>query len=177
MSFVRIDPAAEQDILRRLGVERAGTRFQLAGRVDAVCRDAAGQVVWEVHQPNVITDYGRRIFANYSFWTLSIFTSPAADTALLGRYALLDAGATNGSQSFLLATSYDVATLTKTWTTAFAAPPANRSIGTIGLAAVARAAALGMYGICAYTLISPVKTQGTLQTLEVAYRVTLTPVY
>lgn len=172
-------PEESRRLIAHFGVDRRTMGFALSGYIDAVCRnDRSGDVAWEIHQPNVITDYGRRCFGDESFWYAYIFSSPATEAASLARYTLLDSGTTNSSQtSANLTPTYDTITLTKTWTNSFAAPASNRQIGAIGLSKVAKSTALGIYDIMAYALISPIKTQSTLQTLEVLYRVTLTPVY
>lgn len=172
-------PEESKRVIAKLGLDRRTMGFSLSGYIDAVCRDEkSGTVAWEIHQPNVITDYGRRSFSDLGFWSVYVFSSPSTDAASLARYTLLDSGTSNSSQtSTLLTPSYDSITLTKTWTNSFAAPASNRQIGAIGLCRTAKSTALGIYGIIAYALISPIKTQSTLQTLEVLYRVTLTPVY
>jgi hypothetical protein len=164
-----------------------GFDFALHGYVDAWFRNAkTGKIEDEIHQPNLITDLCRRAF-NLQLVTAAltsnfIITSPSAEPALLGRYTLCDAGTTaSGQTSVATAASYDAVTLTKSWLVAFAVPPANRRIGAVGVAGtgsgtmVGWSTAHGALNLYAYTVISPVKTQATTQTLEVNYRITLTP--
>lgn len=175
-------PAEAEAILARLGAPQQAKENLLKGYVDAVCREADGAVAWEVHQSNLITDFNRRRFMLYPMnggtRSLQVFTSPSTETPLVGRTVLADDGSVNSAQSGTPPDpTYDSATLTKTWSITFSAPAANRSIGTIGLCAGARSANFGIYTIAAYTLISPAKVQTTSQTLEILYRVTLTPSY
>jgi hypothetical protein len=150
--------------------------------VDAVCREADGAVAWEVHQSNLITDLCRRRFFLYPLVGgasgVYCVTSPTVEAPLIGRVSLPDDGNASSSQaSAQLTPTYDSLTLTKTWSATFAAPAANRAIGTIGLAAGGRNVNFGPSLLVAYTLLSPSKVQTTTQTLEVLYRITLTPSY
>lgn len=174
--------------VREQAVEAArhgGFDFALHGYVDIYFRDAkSGEVEDEVHQANLITDLGRRLFntgiggAAFSS-SIGIGTSPSVEPALIGRYNLNDTGAASSSQiSTAIAPTFDGATLTRSWLFAFGVPPATRRIGTVGLSNRLGAAwsnQRGLSGLAAYTVISPAKTQAVTQTLEVNYRITLTP--
>ncbi len=150
-------------------------RVMIHGWVDAVCREADGSVAWEIHQPNVFTDRGRREWANSGIRTTNVFTSPGLEAASASRYTVLDDGAaTSGQQAANVVPTVDTPTLTKTYATTFAAPAANRRIGCLGLGSWN--ASYGIYDILAYVLITPFKTQTTTQTLEISYRLTLTPI-
>lgn len=149
------------------------------GHVDAVCREMDGSVAWEVHQPNLITDYGRSVLANGTFYIMRVVTSPATEDADVWRTAFTDDGAAASSQQSTNVTpTYDSFSLTKTWApvSAFAAPASNRRIGIIGLTDSAKLAGM-ISRLTAYTRITPVRTQTPTQTLEVVYKITLTPLY
>lgn len=177
-------PAEAEAILARLGSPTRAQESMLKGFVDAVCREADGSVAWEVHQANLLTDFGRRRFMLVGFPGTSLnkanylFTSPGTESPLLGRTLLPDDGNASSSQvtSVQIAPAYDTATLTNTWNNTFAAPAANRTIGLIGLTRLTHQS-YGVGQILAYTLLSPAKVQTTTQTLEVQYRITLTPSY
>ena len=158
--------------------ERTNDRDMVMGFVDAVCREADGSVAWEVHQKNIVTDVGRRRFANLVWSAAFVVTSPSTEAADPQRSALLDDGNASSSQaSVIVAGTYDAITLTKSWSNVFATPAATRQVGTIGLAARTRSAAAGLLQLLAYTVLAPVKTQSPTQTLEIVYRISLTPIY
>ena len=153
-------------------------RMLLKGYADVVCREADGSIAWEVHQPNIITDAGRRRFAELSWGSSYIITSPSVEPGDVARSALFDTGDPSAFQtSGVIAGTYDAFTLTRTWGTSFNTPPAQtRRIGTVGLSSAPNGGS-GAHRLYAYTVLAPVKTQSPTQTLEVQYRVTLTPVY
>ncbi len=152
---------------------------QFKGFVDLTCREEDGSVAWEVHQPNLITDWRRLRGVGQSDWQSPfLFTSPSSEPALRGRSTLTDDGAATSSQSAVVTGSYDSITLTWSYLTTFAVPVgSNRRIGTVGLCNSAWNSNYGISGIWAYTVLSPFKTQTTTQTLELRYRVTLIPTY
>jgi hypothetical protein len=172
-------PDEASRIIAQLGDDPSAWPTKMVrGYVDAVCREADGSVAWEAHQPNLFTDHGRRRLFHTGFTAAAlshIFTSPSQEPPAIGRDTLLDDGNASSSQSAACNPTYDSLTLTKTFTTTFAAPTTTRSIGTIGFG-VGRGAAYGVSKIYAYTRLSPAKTQTTTQTLEVQYRLVLTPI-
>lgn len=173
-------PADAERIIRALGPDpEEWNQRLLHGHVDAVCREQDGSVAWEIHQPNVITDFGRRQMAVQTITTMYVGTSPSNEVADAGRSFFPDDGAATSAQlSASVNATYDSVTLTKTWSpAAFAAPAANRQIGMIGLSINSTKSGYGLDGLFAYTVLSPVKTQTTSQTLEVVYKITLTPIY
>lgn len=175
-------PEEAARLLKKLGHEPARWPEKLLkGYVDLTCREADGSVAWEVHQPNLITDYGRRRFLDGILHTFYVVTSPSADAPANGRSGIIDYG-TSGTvvasqESTFVTPTYDAVTLTKTWNITFTAPAYNRALGCIGLTDVGSKPAFGVNGLIAYTLLSPVRTQTTSQTLEVLYRITINPVY
>lgn len=171
-------PAEAARIIAALGDDPRGARERmLHGHVQATCRERDGSVAWEIDQPNLITDLYRRRLADQVIHQAYVMTSPSTEAPDQLRSSVLDDGNASSSQASAIITStYDAVTLTRAFTATFSTPAANRQIGVIGLG-TGRLAHLGPYGFYAYTLITPVKTQTTTQTLEVVYRVTLTPIY
>ena len=153
--------------------------YKLNGFVDLTCREDDGSVAWEVHQPNLITDLARRMWTDGNFYTGYILVSPTTEDADPSRTAFTDNGtAAGGVISVGINPGYDSITRTKTWTaTPFTAPALNRQIGLIGLTRTSQTVAGYMRMLYAYTRLTPVKTQTTSQTLEVVYKITLTPLY
>lgn len=152
----------------------AGFKGEVAA---AICRNEDGSEAWAVrNQPNLITDYGRRAFmSNELLASVRIVTGPSTDTPLVERYAHLDianSGMAQQSGTSITAT-VDATTLTRSWSFTFPTPTASRVISLIGLGAVSPN--MGAYSLMAYTLLPTPKTQGPTQTLEVVYRVTMTP--
>jgi hypothetical protein len=180
VSVEELSPSMMEELLARSSMKPVskvfGLGFQLEGHINAVCKDMGSEeVVWQIDQPNIITDLGRRFWMNIAFGHQFIATSPSSDTPNLSRYTLCDNGSANSSQSTSqIAPTNNPSTLTKTFSTSFSAPTANRTIGTIGLGQYTNLHGLGL--IVCYSLISPPKTQTTTQTLEITYRLTMTPV-
>lgn len=180
MNDVRVQvcsPHEAEEIIQAMG-GHSPFAFRVEGWLDAVCRNVEdATIAWELHQQNLVTDVGRRHFAGTGLRnTMNLFTSPSMEVPSIGRYGLLDDGNASSSQASVgtLAATYDALTLTKTFPYTFGAPAANRTIGTVG---IGRRLPSGMFGIVAYTLITPVKVQSTTQTLELQYRLTLTPAF
>jgi hypothetical protein len=153
-----------------------GSSFGCAikGFFDVVCRNPDGGVDWEIHQSNIQTDYGRRVWADRLYsGQLGIFTSPVGEVVLSSRYCLADhSGQTQISAS--ITPTIDSNAITKTVSNTFGTPAANRQLAVVGLASTSFAVAtFGATAIMCYSLINPVKTQTTIQSLEVSYRLTL----
>lgn len=173
-------PEETKAILEALGDDPSKAKALLQGRFRLTCREANGNVAWEVARENLITDYGRRRFYldNLGNASAFLFTSPSSEAPLIARAAVLDDGASSSSQfSTIVNPTYDSLTLTKSWFFSFATPASTRRIGTVGLTAYSSASLVGPQRLLAYALVSPVKTQTTSQTLELRYTIALTPVY
>lgn len=152
-----------------------GVSFQIEGHIHVVCRELDGEPVWEVDQPNLITDMGRRFWMLRAFLNGNVATSPSSETPSLSRYSLPDNGSSSSSQSSgAITPSNNSPTNTKTYSTTFGTPSSNRTIGTIALGNYFSQFGLGQ--IVCYSVISPAKVQTTSQTLELTYRLTMTPV-
>lgn len=167
-------------------VSFASTDFTLKGFVNAVCREAPtkkqlnngdlGEIAWEIHQPNLITDLGRRFWLFNGFSTAYVTTSPSQNTPNPARYSVADSGDLGSmSQSYNIAPSINWSTLTKTYSTTFGTPTGNRRVGTIGLSSAINSY-INYPFFYAYSLIVPLKIQTTTQTIELAYNITLSPV-
>ena len=165
-----------------------GLSARVKGYVDAVAREPDGHAAWEVHQPNVATDYLLQAVAEGSIDSyLHVFVSPSAEPGLGARYTLADdSGATYGSASgWAGATptrSYSAVTLT--WTVSYTIPSGTRRrVGTIGLHSgilgnpPVQDPLIGANALYAYTILNPAKVQETTQTVEIVYKLTLIPVY
>jgi hypothetical protein len=155
------------------GPPNASFGCSIKGFFDAVCRNPDGEVAWEIHQPNLQTDYGRRTWADRLYAnSLALFTSPVGEPALVSRYALFD----HSGQAQITAAvtpTVDGNAITKTVSTIFNVPASNRQLAAVGLASTGLGITIGATGVMCYSLINPVKTQTTIQTLEVSYRLTL----
>lgn len=148
--------------------------FHLAGHVTLRCHNLDGTLAWEEAKTNLVTDYGRRLFANQGLRSLTLFTSPATETPVAQRYSWTDNGAPGaGQQSALVAPTVDTVTITRSWATTFGTPSENRAVSIVGIGLWDTK--LGAYGVVACTRLSTVKTQGINQTLEMLYRITVVP--
>lgn len=185
MSHVELcSPDEAAAIIKRLRASPSAPFPTFKGWVDAVCREEDGSVAWEVHQPNLVTDLMRRHFVHGDLnGSVAIITSPGIDPPTVGRTCLFDDGATTSAQySGAIAAVKNTITNTRSWTTTFTAPAANRTVGIVGLQSVASGiyrwyTSYGLSALYAYTVLSPVRVQTTTSTLEVTYRITMTTTY
>lgn len=199
MSYVtEASPEETSQILRKMGLPaqqavNPGMFGKLKGFVDAVCRNEDGSTAWEIHQPNIVTDLALRKFyhgfhssMNTGLNTnLQLVVSPNTELPIPGRYTLPDdgtSGATyNSNNGWNLDSSggtmsFDLGGLT--WYYSYVFTGANRRVGTIGLCGNSQnTLQYGTPPLYAYTLLSPWKTQTSLQTVEVSYRLTLSLIY
>lgn len=161
---------------REKPLQFGGLNIELKGHIHVVCREVESEeIVWEVDQPNIITDLGRRQWMRNGFLNATVATSPSSETPSINRYSLTDNGASSSSQSSgAIAPTNNSATNTKTFSNTFATPSATRTIGTIALGIFT--AQYGLSQLLCYSVISPAKTQTTSQTLELTYRITMTVV-
>jgi hypothetical protein len=176
----QLGPEEAQRILAALRNEQCrelvALGVRIKGFIDAVCRNDDGSVGWEVHQPNLITDLGRRLWSFQWFGsTAQIFICGVAETPLASRCALIDSNLSTAYATGATPTN-DSNTNTKSWSFTFATPGSNRTVAAIGVAYPTPAANFGAINIMAYSLLTPPKTQSTSQTLELSYRLTMTPV-
>jgi len=161
-------------------LEREPPRIDFQGHVDLVCREETGEIAWEVHQHNVVTNYFRRA----AWFNIGLPVPPtlayqylvigdSLDPARADRNNLIDGNGV-GAVSLQLTGASDGG-WGKSWTNSFAAPGASRRIGAVGLSSAADGwfSGGGMNFLLAYTQINPYKTQSTTQTLEVVYKITL----
>jgi len=179
INIEQVSDGQAQEYLRRLreGDDLSHFGVTIKGFFDVVCREE-GETVWEIHQPNLLTDYGRRTWAygNFSSANFAIFTSPLAETPRADRYSLIDH---SGQQQQMAYTSpaNDAPSLSKAWSTTFGLPASNKTIASVGLRFnnMYDVGSVGPQCICCYSLLTPVKVQTTSQTLEISYRLTLSP--
>jgi hypothetical protein len=156
----------------------AGAR--LKGSFDVVAREG-NDIAWEVHQDNLLTDYGRQYLAMYLGLdtNCSMGTSPIADTPVVQRCALCSYAQFDNNFQASIAHSFDSPSQSKTWTyNSYAAgarsiacvyiSPHQQQDGSSGSTRYS-----GIFGIVAYSLITPVRQQTASQTLELSYKLTL----
>lgn len=159
----------KNDSLFHLGVE-------IKGFFDVCCRNEDGSIDWEVHQPNLLTDFGRRAWMRDNIATGGIFTSGVGEQPLVGRYSLFDSVGSSQAMNTNTAPAGDWNAWTKTWSTTFGVPASNRQISAVGLLCYyAGSVGWGATGIMCYSLLTPTKVQTTSQSLEISYRLTLQP--
>jgi len=162
-----------------------GAGIEISGRFEFTARNVeTGKVEWECEQDNLITDSGRRFFVwgGNSFGQQYVGFCASKETPSPFRYSLptdttqyFDSGTSNYGGS--VNPSINTLTYTKQYgTVTWGAPPSNRTLGTIMLLRGAYSY-LGAYAICSYANISPSRVQTTTQTLEVLYKISMTPIY
>jgi hypothetical protein len=153
--------------------------FELKGQFELIARNVdSGEVEWHHSQDNLVTDLGRHAFWVSGFTNNAIGFLPSKETPVPTRLSI----STDASQSFLSGSlgsgSVTPSTYTKQFSTTFGAPTANRTLGTIYIAAPGtHDPNLGAWSIRAYALLTPPKTQTTTQTLEVVYKISMNPIY
>jgi hypothetical protein len=188
---VEVISQAEADaFLRQMacgGPENRGNRrtivtadgFEISGEFFLTARDArSGEVEWEHHDKNLITDFGRRCWFETKWHQATIAFAPSTETPLTGRYSIPSDSAQTFS-SAALSPSNNGVTHTKTFSTTYIAPGSNRTLATIVLGRYTGAVAMGNMGLAqvmAFALLTPPKTQTTTQTLEVVYKVSMNPI-
>lgn len=155
--------------------------FELKGEFELIARDArSGEVDWRLQQENLITDIGRQAWFDLGWTNLRLGFAPARETPSVLRCAV----PTDGSQTFISANlgsgTVTPSTYTKQWATTFGTPGANRTLGilwTSYFSGNANDANVGPLYIWSYSLLTPPKTQTTVQTLEVVYKLSMNPIY
>jgi hypothetical protein len=148
------------------------------GTVDAVLRDADGNILQHVHQHNMITEYHRLLFldSQVTHHLLYVFLNETTEAMHPKR---------NAMRTTLPGVSHQNVTPTldgpnRIWTyqSVFGFPPAQRTIRMIGLSRYVNTVGytnvkVGPLGICAATLLSTPIVQLTSAILEVSYRLAI----
>jgi hypothetical protein len=152
--------------------------IELKGSFELIARDAeTGQVAWSHASENLITDFGRRFWPDRHFDGFAIGFSASTETPVTGRHTLCG----DSTQLFFsanLVVSNNTVTHTKTVSATFATPANNRTLGTIFIQPSTTTITAGVSRkILAYALLTPPKTQTTVQTLEVVYKISMAPIY
>jgi hypothetical protein len=151
----------------------------IKGFFDVLCKNPDGSVDWEVHQPNLLTDTGRRLWMYNGIYRGGLFTSGVADTPVAGRCSLNESYGTSQILTTDTVPTVDWGAITKSVSTTFGTPGSNRQIATVGFvtnfisASYLNNVTYGPNWIVCYSRINPVKTQLTTQTLEISYRLTM----
>lgn len=149
----------------------------MKGSFELVARDAkSGEVEWSHKDDNLITDFGRRFWMDTRFNGFQLGFAASTETPAAARCGL--AGDT--TQLFVsgnLTPSNNNVTNTKTVSTTFGTPPNNRTLGTIWIHPINIGIQQGfVQAVVAYALLTPPKTQTTTQTLEVVYKISMSPI-
>ena len=152
---------------------------ELKGSFEITARDVrTGEVAWDYKGTNLITDFGRRAWMDMRFYNIQIGFSASIEPPTAAR------GSISGDINQIFASgnlspSNNSVTHTKTVSTTFGTPASNRGLGTIFLFRLNEGVvAHGMArGVIAYALLTPPKTQTTTQTLEVVYKISMSPIY
>jgi hypothetical protein len=161
---------------RRTAILQGG--IELKGSFEITARDAAsGEVAWEHKDDNLITDLGRRYWMDVCFNSVRLGFAASTESPSAARSSISgDTLQIFGSGT--LSPTNNTLTHTKTVSTTFTTPANNRTLGTVFLTRSAESAiaTVGMRGIVAYALLTPPKTQTTVQTLEVVYKISMSPI-
>lgn len=153
-----------------------GLRIQ--GEFDLTCRDAeTGDVAWQVTQPNILTNYGLMLYANTGLNQAILGLAPSKEQPLAIRGSL-STDPTQCWASASLSWTVTPSTYTKQCSTTFTTPASTRTLGTVFIQQFQTAlnANIGPTAIAAYSLLTPFRTQTTTQTVELVYRISVTPV-
>jgi hypothetical protein len=158
-----------------------GDGMSIKGTYHLTARNAeSGKVDWEHEQDNLITDVGRQAYFTTGWTGCRIGFCPSKEIPIPARSTIQ----TDGSQLWLSANLgggvVTTATNTKTFSTTFATPASNFTLGTIFLTYSSGTVTDGNLGVLytwAYSLLTPPKTQTTVQTLEVVYKISMNPVW
>lgn len=152
------------------------------GEVEATLKDANGRVVQQVKEKNLVNALIIEILQRYEEYNINSSgeTNIVISNDQYGMYkyktVLMN---TFGSASNATLSSFSKDTSAKTWTfrATFAQPGTDRTIWTIGLARYtgnSTGNARALHSVFCGTKLSQSVTQTTVQTLEIAYRLSLT---
>jgi hypothetical protein len=154
-----------------------GLSFQ--GEFDLICRDVTtGDVAWEATQKNIMTTYGLQYFAFTGFGgNARIGFTPSKEQPLAVRSGMSTDYPQvwqSGNVSWVVTPS----TYTKQMSTTFTTPASPRTLGSvyISVSQIGLDLNSGPWNMLAYSLLTPFRTQATTQTIEVVYRISVTPV-
>lgn len=155
--------------------------FFFRGRFSITLKDATtGIVNWHHEQDNLMTDVARYQFWNGEYTNMRLGFVPSVETPMIARSSI----STDVAQCFLSDNlgngTVNPTTYTRTYSANFNTPPAsNRRLGSViwmywnyGLNNF-----MGPEWVSAYALLTPPKIQTTLQTVEVVYKISMTPIY
>lgn len=180
-SVETLSPAEAESVLRQHGNRRSLVLpggLELVGEFSLTARDVeSGKIEWEHSDKNLITDYGRRMWMYGRWQSMAINFAPSLEVPHLGRYSVSTDSTQCVGSGWLTAVNTP-ATHTKTFSTTFGVPAANRTLGTIFLcyAGSGVTANKGVVNVAAFALLTPPRTQTTAQTLEVVYKVSMNPI-
>jgi hypothetical protein len=187
MDIELLDSEQSLRILRSLAKKDvpAFTSPQFKGHISAVCREEkTGEEVWRVDQDNIITDafkflwYGLSTNNNVPPYCQQgvIIVSSFSETPDARRCFITGPTDTaNIASNTGITPTFIGSEHARLWSTVFTTPASPRTVACIGFVAnnYTFSARWGA-PYCAYSLITPSKTQGTTQTLEVSYKIYLT---
>lgn len=178
--------------LRRGGPENRNDRrtailaggIEMKGSFEITAREVgSGEVAWAHKAENLITDFGRRAWMDQRFYALAIGFGASTETPSASRSSLCGEATQFFNSSNLTPTNNSV-THTKTMSASplnsasFGTPANNRTLGTIWIQRHNQGIPNGVSrDILAYALLTPPKTQTTTQTLEVVYKISMSPIY
>lgn len=183
-----VSPEEAADVLERLRSGRYLNKSErrtllmegglvMKGSFELTARDAkSGEIEWEHKDNNLITDFGRRLWMDNRFTGFQVGFAASTETPSAARCSLPG----DSTQIFVsgnLTPSNNNVTNTKTISTTFGTPPNNRTLGTIWIHPNNNGIQTGYVpGMMAYALLTPPKTQTTTQTLEVVYKISISPI-
>lgn len=155
--------------------------FEVKGSFGITCRDAkSGEVAWAHEQDNLITDIGRFAFLDLGWNNVRIGFAPSTETPAVQRNSIPCDGSQTVVSGNLGNGTVTPSTYTKTWSTTYGVPAANRTLGTLFIGYYSGTIIDGNMGVVycwAYTLLTPPKTQTTTQTIELVYKMAINPIY
>lgn len=174
--FIRSIKSPDNKNSRRTIVLSPG--IELKGSFSLTARNhQSNEVEWELHQDNLLTDYGRRMWMEGKFSTIRLGFCPSIEVPNVGRYSIsTDAVANSTFASASLSPVIAPSTFTKTVSTTFGVPTSNRTLGMIGIVRSVPDTSIGLIEVGAFAILTPPKTQTTTQTLEVVYRISMNPI-
>lgn len=147
------------------------------GIVDAILRDADGNILQHVHQHNMVTEYFRLLYTPNDGTTHHgqyVFINETSEAMHVKRNSMRTT--LPGTWSAAVTPTLDGPNRIWTYQTVFGVPPSQRTIRMIGLARNVDTTAYytnvkgGPFSISAATLLTTPIVQTTAATLEISYR-------
>lgn len=155
--------------------------FYFRGQFEIILRNAeTGCIEWQHQQNNLMTDVARYQFWSGEFRNMQLGFMPSTEAPMVARSSMPTDPSQCVMSGNLSGGTVNQATYVRTYSYNFNTPPvSNRKLGAVVWAYYDHGinSRMGIPWLAAYSLLTPARVQTPLQTVEVVYKVSMTPVY